>query len=158
MAANALSLSKEERQTIEYAAILHDIGKLAIPDSILNKSDTLTDEEWKMIRKHPVTGFNMLKGIDFIQEASKLVLYHHERYDGKGYPQGLKEDAIPVGARLIAVADAFDAMTTEHTYSVARSKKDAFMELYRYAGSQFDPAAVKAFSSGFARSLLSGKI
>jgi len=158
MAANALSLSKEQKQTIEYAAIVHDIGKLAIPDSILNKSDALTDEEWKMIRRHPVTGFNMLRGIDFLEEASRLVLYHHERYDGKGYPKGLKGNAIPVGARLIAVADAFDTMTIEHTYRAARSKKEAFTELQKYAGSQFDPAAVKAFNSGFIRSYLSGKI
>ena len=158
MGATALSLSNEEMHTIEYAAILHDIGKLGIPDSILNKSDTPTNEQLKMIRKNPVTGFNLLRGIDFLQEASKLVLYQNERYDYKGYPQGLKGNAIPIGARLIAVANAFDTMTTEHSYRAALSQKDAFMVLRRYAGSKFDPVAVEAFNSCFAKSLSSGKI
>ena len=103
-------------------------------------------------------GFNLLKKTPFLQEASKLILYHHERYDGKGYPHGLKGDSIPVGARLIAVADAFDNMTTEHSYRVALSEKNALIELRIYAGSQFCPVAVKVFGSGFVRSHLSGKI
>ena len=158
MGATTLSLSKEEKQIIERAAILHDIGKLGIPDSILNKSDTLTNEEWKIIRKHPALGSNLVRGIPSLQEVSKLILYHHERYDGKGYPHGLKGEAIPIGARLIAVADAFDNMTTEHSYRIALSKKDALIELRRCTGSQFCPVAVKAFCSGFVKSHLSSKI
>jgi putative nucleotidyltransferase with HDIG domain len=149
MGATNLSLSEEEKQTIEYAAILHDIGKLAVPDSILNKSDTLTYEERRIMRSHSEIGYNLLKAVPFLEEASRLILYHHERYDGKGYPYGLKGEAIPIGARLIAVADAFDNMTTEHTYRAALTKKHAFNELTKYANTQFCPVAVKAFYSGF---------
>jgi len=155
--ARELSLSKEEKQSLEYAAILHDIGKLSIPDSILNKSGTLTDEEWEMIRKHPVIGYDLLKEVPFLKEASKLILYHHERYDGKGYPQGIKSETLPIGARLIAVADAFDNMTNDHVYRQALSRQQAFAELHKHARTQFCPAAVKAFNSGFVRSRLSKK-
>ena len=151
MGAANLSLSEEHIQTIEYAAILHDIGKLAIPDRILNKSDNLTNEEWEIIRKHPEIGYNLLREIPFLEEASRLILYHHERYDGKGYPRGSEGEAIPIGARLIAVADAFDNMTTEHPYRVALDNKLAFVELNRHIRSQFCPIAVKAFFSGFHR-------
>jgi len=157
LGANTFPLSKEEKQAIEWAAILHDIGKLGIPDNILNKSDTLTDQEWKIIRSHPVIGFNLLKEIPFLQEASKLVLYHHERYDGKGYPYGLKGEAIPMGSRLISIADAFDNMTTEHTYRGAVSKKEAMVELHNCTGQQFCPVAVKAFCSGFVKSQILGR-
>jgi len=155
--AKELSLSKEEKRDIEYAAILHDIGKLSIPDSVLNKSEALTDEEWEMIRKHPTIGYNLLKGIPFLKVASKLILCHHERYDGKGYPQGIKSETLPIGARLIAVADAFDNMTTDHVYRKALTRQQAFAELYKHARSQFCPVAVKAFNSGFVRSRLSNK-
>lgn len=149
MGATSLSLSEEEKQTIEYAAILHDIGKLAVPDSVLNKSDTLTYEERRIMRSHAEIGYNLLKEVPFLEEASRLILCHHERYDGKGYPNGLKGKAIPIGARLIAVADAFDNMTIEHAYRAALSKKHAFTELTKNAGTQFCPVAVKAFYSGF---------
>ena len=155
--AREMSLSKEEKQNIEYAATLHDIGKLSIPDSILNKSEALTDEEWQMIRKHPAIGYNLLREIPFLKEASKLILYHHERYDGKGYPQGIIAEAIPMGARLIAVADAFDNMTTDHVYRKALSRQQAFAELHKCTHSQFCPVAVKAFNSGFVRTCLSNK-
>jgi hypothetical protein len=155
--ARELSLSKEEKQNIEYAAILHDIGKLSVPDGILNKAGDLTDEEWDMIRKHPTIGYNLLKEIPFLKEASKLILYHHERYDGKGYPQGIRAEKLPIGARLIAIADAFDNMTTDHTYRKALSRQQAFAELHKHARSQFCPVAVKAFNSGFVKSRLSRK-
>jgi putative nucleotidyltransferase with HDIG domain len=149
MGATDLSLREEEKQTIEYAAILHDIGKLAIPDSILNKSDTLNDEEWSIMRRHPEIGYKLLKKIPFLEEASCLILNHHERYDGNGYPYGQKGEAIPLGSRLIAVADAFDNMTTEHAYRAALNYKQAFTELNGYARIQFCPVAVKAFYCGF---------
>ncbi|MBN1177424.1 MAG: HD domain-containing protein [Dehalococcoidales bacterium] len=155
--ARELSFSKEEKQNLEYAAILHDIGKLSIPDSVLNKTGDLTEEEWEMIREHPAIGYNLLKEIPFLKEASRLILCHHERYDGKGYPQGIKGEAIPMGARLIAVADAFDYMTTEHNHRPAMSRQQAFAELHRHARTQFCPAAVKAFNSGFVRTRLSKK-
>jgi putative methionine-R-sulfoxide reductase with GAF domain len=149
MGATKLSLPEEEKRNIEYAAILHDIGKLAISDSILNKSGTLTHEEWRILRSHPQISFNLLKEIPFLIEASQLILYHHERYDGMGYPYGLKGEAIPLGARLIAVADAFDNMTTKHAYRDAINTRDAFVELGKCMGSQFCPVAVKAFYAGF---------
>ena len=149
MGANYLSLPELEKQAIEYAAILHDIGKMRIPDSVLNKTEGLTHEDWEMIRQHPAVGYNLLKDVPFLAEASKLILCHHERYDGKGYPRGLKGEGIPMGARLIAVADAFDNMTTEHCYRASLGRKHAFTELTRYARTQFCPVAVKAFCNGF---------
>jgi putative nucleotidyltransferase with HDIG domain len=143
--ATELSLSEEDKQAIEYGAILHDIGLLSIPAEILKKRKPLTQEEWNMIRKHPVIGYNLLRGIPSLNEVSKLVLYHHERYDGKGYPCGLKGETIPIGARLIAVAEAFDSMTVKHAYREALSEKDSLAEIARCAGSQFCPVVAKAF-------------
>jgi HD-GYP domain-containing protein (c-di-GMP phosphodiesterase class II) len=152
LGASALFYTGETKGNIEYAAILHDIGKLSIPDNILNKAETPTDEEWELIRKHPQVGYDLLKDIPLLQEASKLILYHHERYDGNGYPCGLKGEDIPIGSRLIAVADAFDNMTTEHSYRIAFSGSQAFAELTRCTGTQFCPIAVKAFKDGFLKS------
>lgn len=149
LGAGGLTITGKARRNIEYAAILHDIGKLSITDSILNKADTPSEEEWEMIRKHPIVGYELLKDIPLLQEASKLILYHHERYDGKGYPYGLAAEDIPIGARLISVADAFDNMTTEHAYRTAFTGGQAFAELTRCTGTQFCPVAVKAFKDGF---------
>lgn len=154
MGAEALSLPDKEKQDIEYAAILHDIGKLGIPDSVLNKSEALTKQEWEMIRKHPLIGSSLLRGIPFLREASQIILHHHERYDGQGYPEGLKGEAIPLGSRLLAVADAFDHMTTEHSYRQAIAKNHAFAELKKCVPEQFCPVAVKAFCSGFVKTHL----
>lgn len=149
MGARALSFSGAEIRTLKYAAALHDVGKLAIPDSILNKSDALSSEEWRIMRNHPTICFKLLKEIPFLEEASRLILSHHERYDGSGYPYGLRGENIPLGARLLAVADAFDNMTTERIYRKAMSKKDAILEINKYAGTQFCPVAAKAFTSEF---------
>jgi HD-GYP domain-containing protein (c-di-GMP phosphodiesterase class II) len=157
LGAAELSLSREEKHTIEYAAMLHDIGKLSIPDSILNKAGPLTDEEWEKIKRHPLVGYNLLKDIPFLKEASKLILYHHERFDGKGYPRGVEGGLVPIGGRLIAVADAFDIMTTNHAYRKAIGLKEAFAELHKNAGSQFCPDAVKAFNAGYVRARLKNK-
>jgi hypothetical protein len=146
MGAKSLELTKKQR--------LHDIGKLAIPDSILNKPDNLTDEEREIMNKHTETGYNLVRRIPLLEEASRLILYHHERYDGLGYPRQMKGEAIPIGARLIAVADAFDNMTTEHAYRKALDVKQAFIELNRHAHTQFCPVAVKAFYSGFLKVML----
>ncbi len=151
IAASELGLSEEEKQAIEYAAILHDIGLLSIPESILNKREKLTDEEWEMIRKHPVIGYNLLRGIPSLNQVSKLILYHHERYDGKGYPCGLKGKTIPIGARVIAIADAFDSMTVQHTYRKAMTTKDAMEEIGRCSASQFCPTVARAFFMGYVR-------
>ena len=145
----ALSLSEEELGTLEYAGILHDVGKIAIADNILNKPDTLTPKEWEIMHEHSVIGANILREIPFLQKTSQLVLHHHERYDGKGYPGGLKGEDIPMGARLIAVADAFDTMTTDRSYRPALTVDYTISELYGCSGTQFCPVALEAFVSGF---------
>ena len=157
MGARELKLTKTQQQSIEYAALLHDIGKLSIADEILNKTDKLTNDEWAQIKKHTIVGYEILKDIPFLKEAALLILYHHEKYDGSGYPQGLHGNAIPIGARLIAVVDAFDNMTTNHSYRKAMAPKETFAELSKFAGDQFCPVAVKAFNTGFARAHLTKK-
>jgi HD-GYP domain-containing protein (c-di-GMP phosphodiesterase class II) len=142
-----LSLPPEEMETIEYASVLHDVGKIAIDAWILNKPNSLDSSEWKIIREHSVIGANLLKEIAFLGKASELVLYHHERYDGTGYPMGLKGEQIPMGARLIAVADAFDTMTTNRAYRPALTIEQTINELYNCTGTQFCPVAVEAFIS-----------
>ena len=148
LAGSSLSLSPEEMETLEYASILHDVGKIAIDSWILNKPESLNKLEWDVIREHPSIGANLLKGIPFLESASELVLYHHERYDGKGYPDGIKGENIPIGARLIAVADAFDTMTTDRAYRSALTVDYAINELHKCSSTQFCPVAVKAFVSG----------
>jgi putative nucleotidyltransferase with HDIG domain len=157
MGARHLKLSEEYQHALEYAAILHDIGKLAIPDRILNKPGNLNDNEREIMNKHTEIGFNLLREIPFLEDSSWLILYHHERYDGQGYPRQLKGREIPIGARLIAVADAFDNMTTAHAYRAALDNKTAFIELNRHIRSQFCPIAVKAFFAGFLASNSSDK-
>jgi len=156
MGGSSLSLSTEDMETLEYASILHDIGKIAIDAQILNKPEGLTAAEWNIIREHPAIGANVIKEIPFLEKASELVLYHHERYDGKGYPTGLKGEDIPFGARLIAVADAFDTMTTDRSYRTAYSIDRSIKELNRCSGTQFCPVAAEAFVSNL--HLTSGKL
>jgi putative nucleotidyltransferase with HDIG domain len=149
LAGASLSLSPEEMETLEYAAILHDIGKIFIDARILHKPDVLESSEWNIIREHTTIGANLLKKIPFLEKASDLVRYHHERYDGKGYPDGLKGEEIPMGARLIAVADAFDSMTTDRSYRPAFDIDHSISQLKECSGKQFCPVAVEAFISGF---------
>jgi putative nucleotidyltransferase with HDIG domain len=149
LAGSSLLLPAEEMETLEYASILHDIGKIVVDGQILNKPDSLTPSEWNIIREHPAIGANLLKKIPFLEQASKFVLHHHERYDGTGYPDELKGEEIPMGARLIAVADAFDTMITNRSYRPALNVDYAFSELKSGAGKQFCPVAVEAFISGF---------
>ncbi|MDZ7795321.1 MAG: HD-GYP domain-containing protein [Spirochaetia bacterium] len=142
-----LELSDEEFEQITHAALLHDIGKIGVPDSILTKPAALTDEEFAYIRQHPVSGANLLDRIDGLQELSPLVRYHHERYSGGGYPSGLQGKDIPFGARIIALADSFDALTTVRPYKSAVSFEQAFEELLRGRQTLYDPGLVDAFSS-----------
>jgi HD-GYP domain-containing protein (c-di-GMP phosphodiesterase class II) len=153
-----LGLRDDEKQTIEIAAILHDIGLLGVPEHIINKQENLTDEEWDMIHKHPVIGYNLLRGIPSLSQASKLILYHHEKYNGRGYPCGLKAEMIPIGARIIAVADAFDSMTIKQAYRQAMSMEDALNELSRGARSQFCPLVVKAFFVSYVKNRYNGRV
>ncbi len=132
---------------LERGALLHDIGKIGIPDAILRKKTKLTEEERKKIQSHVIIGYKILNSVEFLRDASKLVLYHHERWDGKGYPEGLKGEEIPLEARIFAVADAFDVMTSNRPYKKAVSIEEARDEIRREAGRQFDPEVVKAFLS-----------
>jgi putative nucleotidyltransferase with HDIG domain len=129
-------------QVLEYGALLHDIGKIASPDAIQRKNGPLTDEEWQVMRQHPTLGYEILNGIAFLSDSLPIVLHHHERFDGEGYPDGLRGEAIAIGARIFSVADAFDAMTSDRHYRQALSLDEAMHELRKYAGSQFDPAVV----------------
>jgi HD-GYP domain-containing protein (c-di-GMP phosphodiesterase class II) len=148
LASTYFSLTPEEMETLEYAAMLHDIGKIDIDACILNKPEPLSPSECDMVSRHPVIGAGLLKEIPFLEKASELVLYHHERYDGQGYPEGLKGEEIPLGARLIAVADTFDIMTTDRPDRPAMSIEQSLAELKSGTGNQFCPEAVKALISG----------
>jgi HD-GYP domain-containing protein (c-di-GMP phosphodiesterase class II) len=147
----SLSLSREELGVIEYAGILHDVGKIGIPDYILTKPGQLTDEEYRIMRKHPIISANIIDAVPFLEAAKKLILHHHERYDGLGYPDGLEGDDVPIGAYLLAVADTFDAITTDRPYRAALSVQHAIDELHRSSGTQLCPIAVDAFVSAIKR-------
>jgi putative nucleotidyltransferase with HDIG domain len=129
-------------QQIEHGALLHDIGKLKIPDSILWKPASLDDTEWITMRKHPQYGYEFLRDLEFLTEAAELVLSHHEKFDGTGYPRGLRGDQISLGARIFAVVDAIDAMMYKRPYNEPVSFKEAAEEIRRCAGKHFDPDLV----------------
>jgi len=144
--AAAVGYKKEGIKRIRAAALLHDIGKLSIPDSILSKRTPLTNEEWEMIKNHPDLGVGILKYIVGLRGCVDAVAFHHERYDGKGYPRGLKGDNIPLDARIMAIADAYDAMTSERSYKErGLSGEEAVQEVAKCAGTQFDPHLVEVF-------------
>jgi putative nucleotidyltransferase with HDIG domain len=145
--ARAMKLPQDRRDVISRGAFLHDIGKMAIPDAILRKPGRLTPEEQMVMRNHALYGYQMLRKIPFLQEASSIVYCHQERYDGSGYPRGLKGDQIPLGARIFAVADTFDAIISDRPYRAAQSIPAARREIQKYSGRQFDPLVVETFLS-----------
>jgi len=145
MSGRSFSLSPRELEIIEYAGILHDVGKIGIPDAILSKRGPLTDQEYLVIREHPVISTNIIHDIPFLEPVRDIVLHHHERYNGSGYPDGLIGEDIPMGARILAVADAFDAMTTDRPYRAHMLQNHALTELRKHSGRQFCPLAVDAF-------------
>ncbi len=149
--ARELGMDGDRLDTVRFAGILHDVGKLGVPTRVLRKDGPLTPEERRIIELHPEYGHEMIRGIGFLGEAREAVLHHHERIDGSGYPYGLRGDEIPECARVVAVADAFDAMTSTRTYSRARPVATALAELRRCAGTQFDPRMVDALVRALAR-------
>ena len=143
--AEQMNLRSNIIEQIKTAATLHDIGKIGVADSILNKEGNLEDNEYLMIQKHPEIGAKILAGVDFLAEVANIIKYHHERYDGRGYPEGLKGAEIPIEASILAVADAYDAMTSDRPYRRAMDQSVAVKILIRESGSQFNPIVVKAF-------------
>ncbi|MCR4435790.1 MAG: HD domain-containing protein [Clostridiales bacterium] len=140
-----LGLEDSQLECLELAALLHDIGKIGVPDHILNKPGKLDEEEFKKIQTHPVLGYNILKKIEFLSPMLPAILYHHERPDGKGYPKGLKGDEIPIGASIIAIADTYDAMTSDRPCRSALSHEFAAEEVKKHRGTQFNKEVVDAF-------------
>jgi len=140
-----MGLPVEEIERIRIAALLHDLGRIAIPEEILDKPTTLTAAEWQAIGEHPRIGQVILEQASNLREAIPVVLHHHERFNGGGYPHGLKGTEIPLGARIVSVADAYHAMVHDRPYSVVRTHDDALAELQRHAGTQFDPDVVNVF-------------
>src|SRR6476659_11338840 len=138
-------LNREQMKALEFGSLLHDIGKIGVPDSILRKPAKLTEDEWARMREHPLHGQQILRGIDFLQGAARVVAQHHEKWDGTGYPSGLRGEEIDINARIFSVADAFDAITSDRVYRKGRSYEVALAELDEWAGRQFDPKIVEAF-------------
>ncbi len=143
--ARKAGLGEEELPHILRGALLHDVGKLGIPDSILLKTDQLTDEEWRIMRMHPVYAYEWLKDIHYLQKALDIPYCHHEKWDGSGYPRGLKGEEIPLAARLFAVVDVWDALTSDRPYRLALSNQEALEYITSQAGRHFDPAIVEIF-------------
>jgi len=143
--ARAMGLPREQINTIARGAFLHDIGKMAIPDKILNKPGKLESDEMNIMREHAYHGYQIVKKIPFLSEAAEIVYSHQERFDGSGYPRGLKGEQIPLGARIFSIADTLDAITSDRIYRPAQSLQAAREEIARWAGRQFDPEVVKVF-------------
>jgi putative two-component system response regulator len=143
--AKTMGLSDEDILHLRHGALLHDMGKIGIPDSILHKQDELTEEEWVIMRQHPKLAFDMLNAIDYLREALDIPYFHHEKWDGTGYPQGLKGDQIPIAARIFAVADVWDALTSDRPYRPAWSREEALNYIREQSGKHFDPQVVVQF-------------
>ena len=140
-----MKLDESQLSVIAKGALLHDIGKIGVPDNILLKPDSLTDEEWHLMKQHAQLGYELLNKIEFLEESSLIVYTHHERYDGNGYPRGLAGDDIPLGARIFSVVDAFDAMTSKRVYKKAMPFEEAVDRILESSGTQFDPVVVDTF-------------
>ncbi|MGH9969919.1 MAG: HD-GYP domain-containing protein [Pyrinomonadaceae bacterium] len=138
-------LDQRRMRSLEFGALLHDIGKIGVPDSVLRKPAKLNEVEWGMMRRHPDLGQEVLRGLRFLEDARTIVAQHHEKWDGSGYPLGLRAEEIDLGARILFVADAFDAMTSDRVYRQAKSYEQAVAELDFCAGTHFDPQVVAAF-------------
>ena len=146
--------SEEQLWEVKMGGILHDIGKIGVPDAVLNKGQALTGGEFEIMKQHPACGARILEGISFLAPAVPFVLYHHERFDGKGYPYGLSRSQIPIQGRLMAVVDTFDAMTSDRPYRKAKTIPLALQEIRECAGTQFDPDIARLFLTIWEKGLL----
>lgn len=143
--AEGLEMSDDKIESLKYAAVLHDVGKIGVSEIILNKEGKLLDSEWEAIRSHPIMGQTIIKSIKFLFDIGQVVRHHHERYDGNGYPDRIKGEEIPLESRIIAVADTYDAITSDRSYRKGSTHNEAIIELRRVAGSQLDPEIVEIF-------------
>lgn len=143
--AKKFAMRDEEVRITYWASLLHDIGKIGVPEEILVKHGPLDDKEWQFMRLHPTLGANIIRSVRTMSVISPIILFHQEKFDGSGYPYGLKGDEIPLGSRILAVVDAFDAMTNERVYRSAYSTSEAIHELISAKGKQFDPHVVEKF-------------
>jgi putative nucleotidyltransferase with HDIG domain len=146
--ATQMKLDKANVEKMRIAGLLHDIGKIGIDEEILNKPGKLSDDEWEQMRRHPEKGWRILSSVNEFSELAQFVYNHHEKWDGSGYPNGLKREKIPLEARIISVADAFDAMTSARSYRKVLSRQEAIHELTRCSGTQFDPEVIDVFVNG----------
>jgi HD-GYP domain-containing protein (c-di-GMP phosphodiesterase class II) len=144
---DVLGIAGDARRQLEFGAVLHDVGKIGIPDAILAKPGPLDPEEWEVMRQHPGIGRRLLDGVEFLAPAVAAVAHHHERWDGKGYPDGLAAEQIPLMGRIVAVADAFDAMTSDRPYRRGLPREVGAAEIERGIGTQFDPDVARAFGA-----------
>lgn len=151
-----MGMNQEDLFSLRVAALLHDIGKIGIPDQVLNKRGSLTEEEWELIKKHPGIGARIIAGIPLLQQVGNMVLHHHARWDGRGYPEIISGSDIPIGSRIIAVADTYQAMTSDRPYRKGLSAAVALSEIQACSGKQFDPAVVDAFCRISAHSSIEG--
>ncbi len=149
--AREMNVPEERLVDIERGALLHDVGKIGVPDKVLHKDATLNEGEWEAMRKHPLLAGLMVSKVEFLEGALPILLYHHERYDGSGYPFGLEGEAIPLEARIFAAVDAYDAMTSDRPYRRAMSPEQALQDIQRNEGTQFDPRVVEALTRVLAR-------
>jgi ribonuclease P protein subunit RPR2 len=157
--AKAVAPADADDPQLAYGFLLHDIGKLSVPDAVLKKPGPLTDAEWRLMRRHPEAGARILDAVPFLDRAVDVVLHHHERWDGRGYPAGLQEDGIPLWARIFAVADTVDAITSTRPYRRGRPLEQAVDEIVARAGTQFDPACAHALAEldrGAVRTVVAG--
>ncbi len=143
--AKTLGVSGPDLEAIRHGAMLHDIGNIVVPDTVLRKAGALTEDEWREVRKHAEQGYRILQSVPYLGSAAEIVRQHHERYDGRGYPRGLAKDGVILGARIFAVADTFDAMTSERPYRRVSTYQEVCAEIAGCAGAQFDPLVVEAF-------------
>jgi putative nucleotidyltransferase with HDIG domain len=156
--ATRLGFNDVDIELVRFAGILHDIGKIGISDFILNKKGTLDPLEFALIQGHPGIGADMIKSIGFLENVGRLIRYHHERFNGTGYPDGLAFEKIPIGARIISVADAFDAMTCDRVYRPGMSYDEAIRRLIEGKGTQFDPKMVDCFIDVWENVLDNGRL